>query len=121
VTPSPLLRDLALLDASPNGDGPMIDVEQLVRDEWKPGVSAGAAARQLAASLRCADRTSPLAALLEDMLASSNRCGHKVIRARTALRWLLHAIGDRPCAGHDPTMAEALAAADKALALDDRT
>lgn len=45
-------------------------IEKLVIEEYRPGVSAGAAARQLCRSLGCVAPT--LKAMLEDMLADGN-------------------------------------------------
>lgn len=48
-------------------------VERLARDEFRDGVSAGAAARQLCRSLGATGTATSLKRMLEDMLADANR------------------------------------------------
>lgn len=51
-------------------------IETWAADEYTPGVSAGAAARQLIRSLGCAGAAPTLKRMLEDLLAEANRASH---------------------------------------------
>jgi hypothetical protein len=48
-------------------------IEQWCQAEYREGVSAGAAARQLCRTLGCFDEAPTLKRMLEDMLADANR------------------------------------------------
>lgn len=50
-----------------------MDIEKIVKGEWKPGSSAGAVARQVCRELGCSGRAPTLKKLLEEMLADANR------------------------------------------------
>lgn len=52
-------------------------VSELVEREWRPGVSTGAAARQVCRSL---DPGTPLRRLLEELLADANRASRERYR-----------------------------------------
>jgi hypothetical protein len=54
----------------------MIDIEQLTVEEYRPGVSPGAAARQLCRSLGVYGGAPTLKRLIEDMLDDANRSSH---------------------------------------------
>ena len=51
----------------------MNEIDELVAAEWREGVSAGAAARQVCRSLSF---DTPLRNLLEELLADANRASH---------------------------------------------
>ncbi len=65
---------------------PRKPIEELVQREYREGVSAGAAARQLCRSL---DGYPSLKRLLEDMLADYNQQNHEFMQEREALRDVL--------------------------------
>lgn len=48
-------------------------IEQWAQEEYRPGVSPGAAARQLCRLLGCTDVAPTLKRMLEDMLSNANR------------------------------------------------
>ncbi len=60
-----------------------MSIEELVQREYRQGVSAGAAARQLCRSL---DGYPALKRLLEDMLADYNQQNHEFMQERESLR-----------------------------------
>ena len=51
----------------------MNPIEKWCQDEYREGVSAGAAARQLCRMLGCFDEAPTLKRMLEDMLSDANR------------------------------------------------
>lgn len=64
-------------------------IERWVHEEYRPGVSAGAAARQVCRQLGCNGHAPELKRLLEDMLADFNEQNHEFMRERSALREVL--------------------------------
>lgn len=74
----------------------IIGIDAMVKEEYREGVSAGAAARQLCRSL---SRTSELRRMLEDMLGDANRSAHDRYRILEAFREA------SPEAAHEASMA----------------
>lgn len=61
-------------------------VEIWAEEEYREGVSAHAAARQLVRSLGCSGHYPTLKRMLEDLLAAANRENHEHGKTRRALR-----------------------------------
>jgi len=51
-------------------------IESAAAEEYRPGVSAGAAARQLCRTLGCMGYAPELKRMIEDVLADANRASH---------------------------------------------
>lgn len=64
-------------------------IERWVAEEYRPGVSAGAAARQVCRQLGCNGHAPELKRLLDDMLADFNEQNHEFMRERSVLREVL--------------------------------
>lgn len=64
-------------------------IERWAAQEYQPGVSAAAAARQLCRQLGCNGYAPELKRLLEDMLADANEQSHKLMQERSTLRSVL--------------------------------
>lgn len=67
-------------------------IEAWAKEEYRDGVSPGAAARQLCRSLGAGGVAPTLQRLLEDMLADFNRQNHEFVQQRDALRDVLDTV-----------------------------
>lgn len=83
----------SLRDRDPSRGG-WNDIEKLAREEYREGVSAGAAARQMC---RCLDSAPTLKAILEDMLGEANR---QAFDRSCILSRFAEAAPEEACAAH---------------------
>lgn len=64
-------------------------IETWAKEEYREGISAHAAARQLCRSLGCYGHAPVLKKMLEDLLAEANKSSHEYAMQRNALRTVL--------------------------------
>lgn len=67
-------------------------IETWAEEEYRDGVSAHAATRQLIRSLGCAGHYPTLKRMLEDLLADANRSSHEHAMTKDALRTVVQSV-----------------------------